>query len=50
MKTPNSDTQLRVKINHFPKGLALFREWQILRERQDASFEAEEVVVFGTLA
>jgi hypothetical protein len=49
-KTPNSDTQLRVKINRFPKGLSLFREWQILRERQDASFEAEEVVVFGTLA
>jgi hypothetical protein len=49
-KRPDSDTQLRVKLNRFPKGLSLFREWQILREKQDAYFEAEEVVVFGTPA
>lgn len=49
-KNPNSDTQLRVKINRFPRGLSLFREWQILRERQDANFYAEEVVVFGTIS
>jgi hypothetical protein len=49
-KEPNSDTQLRVKINRFPKGLSIFRDWQVLRERQDATFEAEEVVVFGTIA
>lgn len=49
-KNPNSDTQLRVKINRFPRGLSLFREWQILRERQDDNFYAEEVVVFGTIS
>ena len=49
-KAPNSDTQLRVKINRFPKGLSIFRDWQVLRERQDATFEAEEVVVFGTMS
>jgi hypothetical protein len=49
-KEPNSDTQLRVKINRFPKGLSIFRNWQVLRERQDATFEAEEVVVFGTMS
>jgi hypothetical protein len=49
-KEPNSDTQLRVKINRFPKGLSIFRDWQVLRERQDAAFEAEEVVVFGTMS
>ena len=49
-KEPNSDTQLRVKVNHFPKGLSIFRDWQVLRERQDVEFQAEEVVVFGTIA
>jgi len=49
-KEPNSDTQLRVKVNRFPKGLSLLRDWQVLRERQDAEFDAEEVVVFGTMA
>ena len=48
-KEPNSDTQLRVKVNHFPKGLSIFRDWQVLRERQDVEFQAEEVVVFGTI-
>jgi len=32
-KELNSDTQLRVKINRFPKDLSLFRVWQVLRER-----------------
>jgi hypothetical protein len=49
-KEPNSDTQLRVKINRFPKGLSIFRDWQVLRERQDPAFEAEEVVIFGTMS
>lgn len=49
-KEPNSDTQLRVKINRLPKGLSIFRDWQVLREKQDATFEAENVVVFGTMA
>lgn len=49
-KEPNSDTHLNVKINRLPKGLSIFRDWQVLRERQDATFEAENVVVFGTMA
>ncbi|CZT42400.1 uncharacterized protein RSE6_02298 [Rhynchosporium secalis] len=49
-KGDNSETQLRVKINRFPIGLSLMRNWQVLRERQDLSFEAEEVVVFGAIA
>jgi hypothetical protein len=47
-KDESSDTRLRVKINRLPKGISLFRNWQVLRERQDATFEAEEVVIFGT--
>jgi hypothetical protein len=49
-KTPNSEAQLTVKINRFPKGLSILRDWQVLRERQDSAFEAEEVVVYGTMA
>ena len=49
-KTPNSEAQLTVKINRFPKGLSILRDWQVLRERQDSAFEAEEVVVYGTIA
>lgn len=49
-KTPNSEAQLTVKINRFPRGLSILRDWQVLRERQDATFEAEEVVVYGTMA
>ncbi|KUJ12406.1 uncharacterized protein LY89DRAFT_673387 [Mollisia scopiformis] len=49
-KTPNSEAQLTVKINRFPKGFSILRDWQVLRERQDAAFEAEEVVVYGTMA
>jgi hypothetical protein len=47
-KEANMDAHLTVKINRFPAGLSMFHNWQVLRERQDATFEAEEVVVFGT--
>jgi hypothetical protein len=45
-KMPNSDTELHVKRNRFPKHVSshLWKR-QILREKQDASFWAEEVLV-----
>jgi hypothetical protein len=44
------NSQLRVKINRFPRGVSSFCEWQVLRERQDANFDVEGLVVFGTMA
>jgi hypothetical protein len=45
-KMPNSDTELHVKRNRFPKPVMRYlRQLQILRERQDVSFWAEEVLV-----
>jgi hypothetical protein len=48
-KAANMDARLTVKVNRFPTGLSILRNWQVLRERQDATFEAEEVVVPRTV-
>jgi hypothetical protein len=50
-KAPNSEAKLKVSVNRFPsKRLSILRDWQVVKERQDPEFDAEEVMVVGKTA